>query len=290
MLGNITNLLAQKLLERLYGGDESKVPVIDFLGNKPVALPENIAITLGVQRSIAEKEIVYQVGKSLPETSLWLETLAGPRLDWLRALLITPIIVQGTQYIDNPLRRLFTPRKNQRVVIDTENGLPTAISLYGAARSHGEHKHDFKAVEVKYDNASHLIHVTLFEDRRDVSVPLSLRFEYKPAMGFAPIHEIANDRNKRIKEFYWKLWFGDGEVLPDIDVRATYSGPEVTIEASHIETFCGIVGNQSESFKTVRTKEVQAPMDFAIVTGWQVRTWQVYFIDSVLIRCSRRLS
>ena len=270
MLGNITNLLVQKLLERFYGGDESKVPVIDFLGNKPVALPANIATTLGVQLSIAEKEIVYQVGESLPETSLWLEILAGPRIDWLRAFLITPNIVQGTQCIDSPLRRLFAPRKNQRVVIDTENGLPTAVTLYGAARSHGEHKRDFKAVEVKYDAASHRIHVTLFEDRRDVSVPLSLEFEYKPEMGFAPIHEITNNRNKHIKEFYWQLWFGDSETLPDIDVRATYTGPEVTIEASHIETFCGVVGNQSELFKTALTKEVQAPMDFAIVTGWQV--------------------
>ena len=270
LLGNITNLLAKKLLDRIYDGDESKVPVVDFLGAKPVPLPETIATTLGVRRTMSEKEIVYTVGKSLPETSLWLETLAGPRLDWLRALLITPIIVQGTAYIDNPLRRLFSPRKNQRVVINLENSLPVSLSLFGSARSHGEHKADFKAVEVTFDSATSLIHVTLFEDRRDVSVPLQLQFEYKPSMAYAPIHEISSDRNKRIKEFYWKLWFGDDEVLPEIDVRATYSGPEVTIAASHIETFCGVVGNQIEAFKSVRSKEIQAPMDFAIVTGWQV--------------------
>lgn len=272
LLGNITDLLAKKLLDRLYEGDESKVPVIDFLGAKPAALPETITTTLGVERSMTEKQIVYTVGKSLPETSLWLETLAGPRLDWLRALLITPITVQGTAYIDNPFRRLFAPRKHQQVVIVLENSLPVSISLFGAARSHGEHKSDFKAVEATFDAASHHIHVTLFEDRRDVAVPLHLEFEYKPSMGFAPIHEVASDRNKRIKEFYWRLWFGDDEVLPEIDVRATYTGPEVTIDASHIETFCGVVGNQIEAFKSARSKEVQAPMDFAIVTGWQVST------------------
>lgn len=244
--------------------------MIDYLGSRPVPLPETIVSTLGVERTISEKQIVYTVGQSLPETSLWLETLAGPRLDWLRALLITPIIVQGTAYIDNPLQRLFAPRKGQRVVIDVQDGLPVGVSLYGGARSHGAHKPDFKAVEVKYDAAAHMINVTLFEDRRDVSVPLHLQFEYKPSMAFAPVHEVAGDRNLRIKQFYWKLWFGDDEVLPEIDVRATYTGPEVIIDASHIESFCSVVGNQIELFKSARTTEVQAPMDFAIVTGWQV--------------------
>ena len=218
------------------------------------------------------QQITYTVGGSVPDSSLWLEALAGPRLDWLRALLITPIIVQGSAYIDNPLRRLFAPRKGQRAIVDLENGLPVSIALYGSARSHGVHKPDFKAVEAKYDAASRIINLTLFEDRRDVSVPLYLQFEFKPSMPFAPIHEVAADRNKRIKEFYWRLWFGDNEVLPEIDVRETFTGPEVTIEAKDIDSFCNVVGNQSESFKAARTAEVQAPMDFAIVTGWQVRS------------------
>lgn len=270
MLGNINNLLAKKLLDRLYDGDESKVPVIDFLGAKPVALAESTVASLGAQREMTESEIVYTVGDSLPDTALWLETLAGPRLDWLRALLISPVVVQGTAYIDNPLRRLFAPRKQQRVVIDIQDGLPTAVSLFGSARSHGQHKAEFKAVEVKYNADSHIIAVTIFEDRRDVSVPLELLFEYKPSLGYAPIHEISTDRNIRIKQFYWRLWFGDNEVLPEIDIRSTFTGPEVTIEASGIESFCSVVGNQGEIFKTARTEVPQAPMDFAIVTGWQV--------------------
>jgi fatty acid synthase subunit alpha len=30
-----------------------------------------------------------------------------------------------------------------------------------------------------------------------------------------------------------------------------------------------VVGNQQENFKTVRTDDVKAPMDYAIVIGWQ---------------------
>ncbi|KAI0342734.1 fatty acid synthase [Trametopsis cervina] len=269
LLGNITKLLAQKLLDKLYAGDESKVPTLDYLGAKPVALAESVVASLGAGRTISDKQIVCNVGSALPETSLWLETLAGPQLNWLRALLITPIIVQGSSYVDNPFRRLFAPRKNQRAVIDLEDGRPVSVSLFGSARSHGPLKDDFKAVEVKFDSASNAINVTLFEDRRDVSVPLHLYFEYKPSMAFAPVHEVSGDRNQRIKDFYWRLWFGDNEVLPEINVREKFTGPEVTIAAADVETFCTVVGNQTESFRTARTAEVQAPMDFAIVTGWQ---------------------
>ncbi|EPS94074.1 hypothetical protein FOMPIDRAFT_62775 [Fomitopsis schrenkii] len=88
-------------------------------------------------------------------------------------------------------------------------------------------------------------------------------------MGYAPIHEVSDDRNKRIKDFYWRLWFGDNEVLPEINLRETFTGPEVTIQANDIETFRSVVGNEGEAFKTARTDRVQAPMDFAIITGWQ---------------------
>ena len=37
-----------------------------------------------------------------------------------------------------------------------------------------------------------------------------------------------------------------------------------------IERFCAVIGNKDESFKTAGNGQVQAPMDFAIVAGWQV--------------------
>ncbi|KAJ6520570.1 hypothetical protein C8R45DRAFT_1058526 [Mycena sanguinolenta] len=152
----------------------------------------------------------------------------------LRALARSTTIIQGTSYIDNPMSRLLAPRPGKRSLWPTTALRPSML-----------------------------------EDRRDVSVPLTLQFEYKPSLGFAPVHELAAGRNTRIKEFYWKLWYGDDAVLPDISIRETFHGPEVTIEASAVEQSCAVVGNQGESFKMVRNDQVSAPMDFAIVTGWQ---------------------
>ncbi|KAI0067274.1 fatty acid synthase [Artomyces pyxidatus] len=265
MLDNITSSLVDKLLGRVYNGDATKVPTLDYLGAKP-ATALSVAGVSAVQTG---DEAIISVSSAVPETPVWLELLAGTELNWWRALLTSITIVQGTSYIDNPLRRLFAPRANQKISLHQTAGQPDKITLYGAARSYGAHKADFKAVEVEYNASNRLIDVTLFEDRRDVAVPLSLQFKYVPSQPYAPIHEVSEGRNKRIKDFYWRLWFGDDQTLPELNVRETFTGPDVTISASDVETFCAVVGNQQEEFKVARTDDVKAPMDFAIVTGWE---------------------
>ncbi|EIN09976.1 fatty acid synthase [Punctularia strigosozonata HHB-11173 SS5] len=265
MLDNITSLLVDKLVERQYAGDKSKIPTVDYLGSAPAVA----SFPAGVNATRDENSVSFSIGSDVPSTEAWLEALAGHKLSWLRAFLASTTVVQGTSYIDNPVRRLFAPRAGQKAVIRLSGGSPIGVKLFGAARSEGVHKPAFEAVDVKYDAAQRLINLTIFEDRRDASVPLLLQFKYTPETGYAPIREVAEGRNQRIKEFYWKLWFGDDSTLPALDVHETFVGPEVRIEASDIETFCAVVGNQGEAFKTTRTEVVKAPMDFAIVTGWQ---------------------
>src|SRR3984957_18178288 len=269
LLDTINSSLIEKLLHPRYGGDTSRIPSIDYLAATPVPNPQNVLASFDIQRDETDAEISYTLGNAIPEPSLWLETLAGPELGWLRALLCSPIIVQDTSYIDNPVRRLLAPRSGQKVVVALADSFPLSVTVYGAARSYSTHKKTFKAVEIRYEAASKMINVTIFEDRRDVSVPLQLQFIYQPSMGSAPIHEVAVGRNARIKEFYWRLWYGDEATLQSLDIRDTFTGPEITIDVAAVETFCGVVGNQGESFTAVRSPEAKAPMDFAIVTGWQ---------------------
>jgi enoyl reductase-like protein len=277
LLGGINNGLIQRLLERNYGGDISKVPVADYLGAKPAPSPSLTGVT--VEKT--DSETTYTVGSTVPDTATWLESLAGPRLNWLRAFLTSITIVQGTGFIDNPMRRIFAPRTGQKVFIKSASGVPTGIAVFGSARSFGVHKPEFKAVDVAFDASKQTISTTLFEDRHDATVPLYLEFKYRPDVGSLPIHEVLEGRNKRIKEFYWRLWFGNNEVLPAIDVRDTFTGPEVKISAKNIETFCDVVGNQNEAFKTARNDTVKTPMDFAIVTGWQASV----IVYCLFIRC-----
>ena len=264
MFGNITNDLIKKLLDRYYDGDASKVPTIDYLAPPPTP-PATLL------KSIKTKGcLTFYVPSSVPDTTLWLENIAGPHLSWLRALLTSNTIVRGTSYVDNPIRRLLVPRAGQKVVIHLEGATPIGIEAFSTIRSHETQRKDFKAVEIRYTPSTKAIDITVFEERGGVSVPLYMKFNYVPSRGSAPIHEVADSRNQRIKDFYWRLWFGDNETLPSLGVRETFNGPEVTVTAEEVETFCNVVGNQSEAFKTARNEKVQAPMDFGIVTGWQV--------------------
>lgn len=267
MLGDIENGLIHKILETAYGGDESQVPTIGYIGGSAPRTTD-ICVENGIHVQQTDDMFEYQIGSQTPDLASWLECISGPSVGWLRALLTAPVVVQEQSFIDNPLQRLFAPRKCQKVVVDHSEA---TISLYGAARSFGPHPADFKAVEAKFDSSSSQIKVTVNEERKGVSIPLTLIYTYRPDQGYAPIHEVMEGRTTRIKDFYWRLWFGDDEKMPSLDSKQVFEGPEVTIDATEIERFCAVVRNEGEAFKSARTENVQAPLDFAIVTGWQVR-------------------
>ena len=139
--------------------------------------------------------------------------------------------MQKSGYISNPIKRLFSPRAGQTVTVKYDAaGAPFGVSLNGAARSFGVHKPTFEAVTGSYDAKASSIVVLVNEDRQDVAIPLEFTFTYHPEQGFAPIHEVTEGRNKRIKAFYWCLWFGQDQTLPG---RARW--PEATIDAAAIE-------------------------------------------------------
>jgi fatty acid synthase subunit alpha, fungi type len=87
-------------------------------------------------------------------------------------VLTSPFVVRGNAYIDSPIRRFLAPRPNQEVHVKYHGRTLKSLVVYGAAWSYGVHKPNFKAVEVHYHPLTHLIDVTIFEDRRDASVPL----------------------------------------------------------------------------------------------------------------------
>ncbi|TFY80997.1 hypothetical protein EWM64_g3016 [Hericium alpestre] len=177
----------------VYGGDESKVPIIDYLGAKP----GDISPVPGVQVTQRGHEVALSISSAVPDKAAWLQFLAGAELNWSHALFSSVDAVQGRSYVDNQLRRLFSPRKNQKVVLTLDAGGLVKVTLFGAACSPGAHKGQFKAVEVTYDAASRAIGVTIFEDRRDISVPLNLKFQYKPSQPYVPIFEVTDGRPQR---------------------------------------------------------------------------------------------
>ncbi|TIC66451.1 hypothetical protein E3Q02_01872 [Wallemia mellicola] len=267
LLGGIEEQLVKKLLERRYNGDASKVPEVDYIGAQPVNESSTQLESYKIISTTEQDKQTYQISDRLPPTEEWLESLAGSQVGWFRALVTTPIVVQGKGYTTNPMKKLLAPRRGQKVVIDLKNGQPIGAEFYGGIRSAGSSDPSFQAVKISYNESAGRITLVLSEERRGESVPLTFEYEYKPAIGYAPIHEVMEGRNQRIKDFYWQLW--ELGAPTQLNVRDTFTGPPVTIDAATVEKFCAIIGNDGEAFKSNRTDEVQAPMDFAIVTGWQ---------------------
>ena len=149
LLGNINSSLVHRLLEHKYSGDKSMIPTIDYLSTSPSRTPAELP---GVERLDGKVEVTYKISGVVPDTFLWLETLAGDRLSWLRAFVTFPTFIQGGSFVDSPIRRLLAPRIRQTVVITkSAGGVPSSATVYGAARSYGVHKSTFKVLEINYN-------------------------------------------------------------------------------------------------------------------------------------------
>jgi fatty acid synthase subunit alpha len=268
MLDGIVDKLVDRLLHSVYKGQDSLIPRTEYLGHL-ITAPGTI------RPQLVGNVRTFSIANDLPDEAQWLQSLAGEERNWLQALISTPIIVQGTSYIENPIRSLLAARRGQRVRVHFSGSSPTSLTVFGAARSHGVHNEEFQSVKISYDSSSMVISLTMFEERNGTSVPLHLLFRYCPSQGYCPIHEVVDGRSRRIKEFYWKLWFGDSEALPRLGIKQKFKGPTVIIDEQAVDRFCAVVGNQGELFKPARNDIAQAPMDFAIVVGWQVSDFHI---------------
>ena len=140
MLGNIETSLAKKILDEFYGGDESRIPTIDYLAPEPrTADPALLArnhISHSVEPTSEGEKHVYYINGVLPPTGDWLDTLAGPKLGWLQAFLSNVSIQHGEQSIPNPVKRVLAPRHGQRVELSLNKaGAPVSLASFPAFAS-----------------------------------------------------------------------------------------------------------------------------------------------------------
>ena len=68
---------------------------------------------------------------------------AGPRLSWLRALVVSTTIIQGAPYIENPIRCLLSPCAGQCVDIAFNDPTPTSPTVFNCPHF----KNTFEATE-----------------------------------------------------------------------------------------------------------------------------------------------
>lgn len=192
ILGDIYESHIASLKERFYATEA--IPQIEYLGGAAIDTKAIMA-----PASSTGSESVFTVGESessVPDEDAWFQSIAGPNYNWLRALLTSSFIMQGKKFEDNPLKLIFRPRAGQKVTVTSDaSGRPVAVKVQDKRTWSATGKSADFVTAVDVALTGNKIDVRLYEKRDADLVPLHLIFEYKPELGYAPIHEVMTVSN-----------------------------------------------------------------------------------------------
>lgn len=288
ILDGIHNDHIKGLTRDVYGNEESTIPVVEYFGGQ-LLLDEGVdedanGITISQDSERLSYRLTSAPNAALPDLEAWMHLLAGKAYSWRYAMFTTEVFVQGQRFQTNPFQRIFAPTKGMLVeILHPKDPAKTAINVKEVSHS-GKM---VKTVGVLMTNKKEIV-VSLFEERtaEGKAVPLPLIFTYHPEAGYAPIREVMEGRNDRIKEFYYRIWFGGEKVPFETPATSTFEGGRATVTSQKIADFVHAVGNTGEAFVDRPGKEVFAPMDFAIVVGWKAITKPIFprSIDGDLLK------
>lgn len=286
ILDGVHNGHIARLVQDVYGGDELKIPVVEYFG--PGVNVLSTGVPAGVKATVTDALAEYTLGHTatLPDKEEWLRLLAGTSLNWRHAFFTTQWVGQGLNHVANPLHAVCAPLL--LAVVRITNPTDATAKLLKVTYLEYIAGKLVPVVELEQVGPT-TVQLLLVEHRTADGKPALLPFlyTYNPSDGFAPILEQLEGRNDRIKSFYWKLWFG--HLVPvdlDIDARATIAGGSVAVTAEDVTRFTTVVGNQCEAFVLRDGLPAYAPMDFAIVVGWKAIMRAIFprTIDGDLLR------
>ncbi|KKY19773.1 putative fatty acid synthase beta subunit dehydratase [Phaeomoniella chlamydospora] len=275
------------LIQDVYGGDESKVPVVEYFGGKLLiesTEPEYDGVTVSEDATRLTYRLSPSATAEIPDVEAWMTMLAGKTYSWRHAMFTADVFIQGQRFQSNPMRRILAPVRGMYVEIAyPEEPNKTIISVKEPSQS-GKL---VQTLQIRWSGNKEIA-MDMFEHRTAEGGPvaLSFKFKYHPETGYAPIREVMEGRNDRIKEFYYRLWFNEKVVPFDTPTTSTFDGGKSVVTAQDVADFVHAVGNTGEAFVDRPGKEVYAPMDFAIVVGWKAITKPIFprAIDGDLLK------
>ncbi|KAI8319679.1 hypothetical protein GQ54DRAFT_30255 [Martensiomyces pterosporus] len=243
------------LLDRYHGGDKSSVPVVEYIGPEPTPAPALPFVIAGA----TESERVYHLPSDellLPDQSAWISTVSGPGKSWLRALLDTPVIVQGTKHVGNFVSKAMRPRPKQTVTVTMKKDLPQAVEIINSS--------GVKELEVSVDDD--VISLNIHHPTDSGLATLSFRLQYCPSAISVPIQEIMDGRDDRIHRFYFDTCTDHSAeasgVCDLLSPEAAIASSGFKIAESHIREYCQIIGNNCPHYYCRSGIPMRVPMDF----------------------------
>ncbi|KAJ2337702.1 fatty acid synthase alpha subunit Lsd1 [Coemansia sp. RSA 2681] len=249
------------LLSRDYDGDTANVPVVEYISAQPRAVV--VPVGVGVQLTDSTRTFQLPISEDqLPALDVWLNILAGPANSWLRALLTAPVIVEGSNYVENYVRRALRPRPGQVVTIRIDGNQPRSLQVVDVS--------GFLAVQVKR-NSDGVIELRIYHQAHSGLTFMCCMFAYQPQQPLTPIRFVVDGCAARKLRLHLDVLVDNAAVpierseilVPD---SRLYSGGFVITE-EHVRAFCQNVGNRSKHYSLEVNGELFVPMDFLCVSA-----------------------
>ncbi|KAJ2814576.1 hypothetical protein FBU31_007240, partial [Coemansia sp. 'formosensis'] len=192
----------------------------------------------------------------LPDLDVWLNALAGSTNSWLRALLTTRVIVEGSSYVDNYVQRVLRPRPSQVATVHMDSGKPQSLAITSC---HGD-------VHLLVECLDERIDLRIFQPTSTGIATLQYLFMYQPAYYLTPIFLVTAGHGDRIRRLYSETWIDNSdeptEFEDHVDLDVQLLGGSFTITEDHVHSVCRIVGNSSQHYSYATNSGLRAPLEF----------------------------
>ncbi|KAL9619279.1 MAG: hypothetical protein Q9160_006131 [Pyrenula sp. 1 TL-2023] len=288
ILDGISNDHITGLTKDVYGGDQGQIPVVEYFGGKMLQEVDDESKVEGLTVSRDTQKVTYRISAAanatLPDAEVFMELLAGESYSWRHAMFTADVFIQGQRFQTNPMKRILAPTRGMIVEIWNPSEPSKTVLLVKELSQNGKL---VKTLDISLNTQKQIV-MNMYEERTAEGgvVPLPFIYQYHPETGYAPIREVMKGRNDRIKQFYYRIWFGEKNVPFETPTTNTFDGGKTKVTSQAVADFVHAVGNTGEAFVERPGKEVYAPMDFAIVAGWKAITKPIFprAIDGDLLK------
>ncbi|KAJ2229527.1 fatty acid synthase alpha subunit Lsd1, partial [Coemansia sp. RSA 485] len=258
------------LLQRQYGGDVTRIPIVECIADSArsdtLSLPDSVVVCKERSKQMFK---LPSTSDTLPDDDQWLAAVAGQhQWSWLYFLLTSEILVKGTRYTDNFVRRTMRARPGRTLTVFSENGLPLRVEISWSEET-GEQATE---LELAFDRASSQIALQVYQPTQSGTAAFHICFEYHPEQPLTPIHLDTEQYYSGISRFYAATWVDNSDcpaAFEDItsgDQMISSSG--LVITEDHLRDYCNLVKNTSRWY-TLKNADGASlvPVDFAIVAA-----------------------
>ena len=223
-----------------------------------------------IENTMARKRYQFPEVGDLPATESFQESLLNDLSGWAMACILEKSVRQGQLSRPNPIRSAVVPTHGHILSIEYETDRQVAAIVMSVIDSPSVESKEVLRVMKNGDGDCILAVLTSHETASAEDAMLQFQFNYSPGMTLSKLSEDMRDRNRKIKDFYSKLWLGlDSKDVPTSDLYQHFSGTCLTLTGDLVREYSRVLSPHGMTKSAQTSPRSVVPMDIAIVVAWE---------------------